>query len=140
MHAGIAVRRWIELAGELMSHMGVRVVTMTTAAAACSLLLLQLCGCVAVAAALPMKGGGGGGGEGAYLRYKDPKQPLNTRIDDLLRRMTLAEKIGQMSQIERENATADVVNKYLIGMCIYATMRVCMYVYIYVRIRASCHS
>jgi hypothetical protein len=87
-----------------------------TTAAAC-LLLLQLCGCVAIAAALPMKDGGGGGG--GYLRYKDPKQPLNTRIDDLLERMTLAEKIGQMSQIERENATADVVNKYLIGLCIY---------------------
>jgi beta-glucosidase len=81
-----------------------------TTAAAC-LLLMQLCGCVAIAAALPMKDGGGG---------KDPKQPLNTRIDDLLGRMTLAEKIGQMSQIERENATADVVNKYLIGMCTYA--------------------
>ncbi|KAG0531557.1 hypothetical protein BDA96_04G032700 [Sorghum bicolor] len=96
--------------------MGVRVVvTMTTAAAAaCCLLLLQLfVGCVAVAAALPTKGGGAGGDD--YLRYKDPKQPLNRRIDDLLRRMTLAEKIGQMSQIERENATADVVNKYLIG-------------------------
>ncbi|KAL6629776.1 hypothetical protein ACP70R_029541 [Stipagrostis hirtigluma subsp. patula] len=29
--------------------------------------------------------------------------------------MTLAEKIGQMTQIERENATADVINKYFIG-------------------------
>ncbi|XP_025818120.1 uncharacterized protein LOC112894582 [Panicum hallii] len=56
---------------------------------------------------------GGGGGE-QYL-YKDPRQPLNRRIDDLLRRMTLAEKIGQMSQIERENATADVVRDYFVG-------------------------
>ncbi|KAG2655767.1 beta-glucosidase BoGH3B-like [Panicum virgatum] len=85
---------------------GSRVAVAIAAAAAC-LLLLQLCGC---AAALPMKSGGGGG-----ARYKDPSQPLNTRIDDLLRRMTLAEKIGQMSQIERENATADVINKYFIG-------------------------
>ncbi|CAN6230205.1 unnamed protein product [Urochloa humidicola] len=75
------------------------------AAAAACLLLLQLCGCVA---ALPMKSGDG-------AKYKDPSQPLNTRIDDLLGRMTLAEKIGQMSQIERENATADVINKYFIG-------------------------
>ncbi|CAL4971610.1 unnamed protein product [Urochloa decumbens] len=73
-------------------------------AAAC-FLLLQLSGCVA---ALPMKSGDG-------AKYKDPSQPLNTRIDDLLGRMTLAEKIGQMSQIERENATADVINKYFIG-------------------------
>ncbi|CAL9044163.1 uncharacterized protein LOC135582547 [Musa acuminata AAA Group] len=54
-----------------------------------------------------------GGAE--YLKYKDPKQPLNARINDLLKRMTLAEKIGQMSQIERENATADVLKTYFIG-------------------------
>ena len=50
-----------------------------------------------------------------YVKYKDPKQPINERVDDLLSRMTLEEKIGQMSQIERENATADVINKYFIG-------------------------
>jgi hypothetical protein len=35
--------------------------------------------------------------------------------------MTLAEKIGQMTQIERENATADALAKYYIGMpdCTY---------------------
>ncbi|XP_073013600.1 uncharacterized protein [Typha latifolia] len=54
-------------------------------------------------------------GETKYMKYKDPKQPLNVRINDLLSRMTLAEKIGQMSQIERENATAEVVKKYFIG-------------------------
>ena len=32
-----------------------------------------------------------------------------------LSRMTLEEKIGQMSQIERENATADVVRGYFVG-------------------------
>ncbi|XP_019704884.1 uncharacterized protein [Elaeis guineensis] len=54
-----------------------------------------------------------GGAE--YLKYKDPKQPLNVRINDLLSRMTLAEKVGQMSQIARENATSEVINKYFIG-------------------------
>ncbi|XP_072990371.1 uncharacterized protein [Typha latifolia] len=54
-------------------------------------------------------------GEAEYLKYKDPKQPLNVRINDLVNRMTLAEKIGQMSQIERENATAGVMQKYFIG-------------------------
>jgi beta-glucosidase len=29
--------------------------------------------------------------------YPDPKQPLNRRVDDLLSRMTLEEKIGQMN-------------------------------------------
>ncbi|VAI36748.1 unnamed protein product [Triticum turgidum subsp. durum] len=50
-----------------------------------------------------------------YLKYKDPKQPLGVRIKDLLGRMTLAEKIGQMTQIERENATAEAMSKYFIG-------------------------
>ncbi|XP_038985447.1 beta-glucosidase BoGH3B-like [Phoenix dactylifera] len=50
-----------------------------------------------------------------YLKYKDPKQPLNVRINDLLSRMTLAEKIGQMSQIARENASYDVIKNYSIG-------------------------
>ncbi|XP_078165309.1 uncharacterized protein LOC144560023 [Carex rostrata] len=50
-----------------------------------------------------------------YPKYKDPKQPLNVRIKDLLSRMTLAEKIGQMSQIERSVATPDVITNYFIG-------------------------
>lgn len=50
-----------------------------------------------------------------YLKYKDPNAPLKARITDLLSRMTLAEKIGQMSQIERLNATADVLQNYFIG-------------------------
>jgi len=50
-----------------------------------------------------------------YLKYKDPKQPLNVRIKDLMKRMTLEEKIGQMTQIERVKATADVMKKYFIG-------------------------
>jgi hypothetical protein len=81
--------------------------------AASLMILWYCCACVVVVAAA----GGAGGGEHGYggAKYKDPKQPLNTRIDDLLRRMTLAEKIGQMSQIERENATADVMRKYFIG-------------------------
>lgn len=51
-----------------------------------------------------------------YMKYKDPKQPLSARIKDLLRRMTLAEKIGQMSQIERQIATPDVLQNYFIGI------------------------
>ena len=79
------------------------------AAAASLVLLIQLIsGCVSPAAA-------GGGGEQQGTKYKDPKQPLRARVDDLLRRMTLAEKIGQMSQIDQENATADVISNYFIG-------------------------
>ncbi|XP_072990344.1 uncharacterized protein [Typha latifolia] len=54
-------------------------------------------------------------GRAEYVKYKDPKLPVNARINDLLSRMTLAEKIGQMSQIERGVATADVMQKYFIG-------------------------
>ncbi|XP_028758113.1 uncharacterized protein LOC114717185 [Neltuma alba] len=53
--------------------------------------------------------------EAEYLKYRDPKQPLNIRVNDLLKRMTLEEKIGQMTQIERTNATHEVMKKYFIG-------------------------
>ncbi|PKU69655.1 Beta-xylosidase/alpha-L-arabinofuranosidase 2 [Dendrobium catenatum] len=54
-------------------------------------------------------------GKAEYLKYKDPKQPLGTRIKDLMKRMTLAEKIGQMTQVERKIATAEDMKKYFIG-------------------------
>lgn len=50
-----------------------------------------------------------------HLRYKDPKLGLNARIKDLMSRMTLEEKIGQMVQIERLNATAPILKTYSIG-------------------------
>ncbi|KAH7839072.1 hypothetical protein Vadar_034525 [Vaccinium darrowii] len=54
-------------------------------------------------------------GESEYPKYKDPKQPINRRIEDLMSRMTLAEKIGQMTQIDRANATAEIVRDSYIG-------------------------
>lgn len=48
-------------------------------------------------------------------KYKDPKQPLSVRIKDLMSRMTLEEKIGQMTQIERKVASADVMRQHFIG-------------------------
>ena len=57
-----------------------------------------------------------------YPKYKDPKQPLNVRIKDLLSCMTLAEKIGQMSQIERSVATPDVITNYFIGMNLFTKL------------------
>ncbi|KAJ9131890.1 hypothetical protein P3X46_034793 [Hevea brasiliensis] len=53
--------------------------------------------------------------EAEYVKYKDPKQPLNVRIEDLMKRMTLEEKIGQMTQIDRSVASAEVMKKYFIG-------------------------
>jgi beta-glucosidase len=43
----------------------------------------------------------------ATLPYEDASLPVAQRVDDLLSRMTLAEKIGQMTQAERANVDAD---------------------------------
>ncbi|XP_022764671.1 uncharacterized protein LOC111309915 [Durio zibethinus] len=50
-----------------------------------------------------------------YVKYKDPKQPVAVRIKDLMSRMTLAEKIGQMIQIDRTVCTEQIVRDYSIG-------------------------
>ncbi|CAM6102313.1 unnamed protein product [Calypogeia fissa] len=52
----------------------------------------------------------------AYDLYKDASQPVEARVQDLLKRMTLAEKIGQMTQIERTVAMNDsYVYRYMVG-------------------------
>lgn len=50
-----------------------------------------------------------------YITYKDPNKPLSKRIKDLMKRMTLEEKIGQMIQIDRTAATPEVMKKYYLG-------------------------
>ncbi|XP_024982227.1 uncharacterized protein LOC112518680 isoform X2 [Cynara cardunculus var. scolymus] len=47
--------------------------------------------------------------------YKNPNEPIESRIKDLLSRMTVKEKIGQMTQIERSVATPSVVKDLCIG-------------------------
>jgi beta-glucosidase len=54
-----------------------------------------------------MAGGRGGaptaaGADPSVLPYQDPSRPVDQRVADLLGRMTLAEKIGQMGQINVE--------------------------------------
>ncbi|KAL3701533.1 hypothetical protein R1sor_019555 [Riccia sorocarpa] len=51
----------------------------------------------------------------AYDLYKDPTQGVEARVQDLLKRMTLAEKIGQMTQIVRNVADYSVIKDYYIG-------------------------
>jgi beta-glucosidase len=41
------------------------------------------------------------GAAGAAAPYEDPNQPVSERVADLLSRMTLGEKVGQMTQTER---------------------------------------
>ncbi|CAN6557388.1 unnamed protein product [Malus baccata var. baccata] len=43
------------------------------------------------------------------MKYKNPKYSINDRVEDLLARMTLEEKIGQMAQVDRGNITAEVM-------------------------------
>ncbi|KAL4599337.1 hypothetical protein ACB092_11G119700 [Castanea dentata] len=49
------------------------------------------------------------------IKYKDPKQPVMVRVKDLLGRMSLEEKIGQMVQIDRSVANAEAMKTYFIG-------------------------
>src|SRR3954454_24384250 len=43
----------------------------------------------------------------ALLPYQNPRVPLRTRVEDLLKRMTLEEKIGQMTQTERGSVSSN---------------------------------
>ncbi|KAL5210510.1 hypothetical protein ABZP36_006133 [Zizania latifolia] len=54
-------------------------------------------------------------GEADYVLYKDATKPVEDRVSDLLARMTLAEKIGQMTQIERQVASPQVLKDNFIG-------------------------
>ncbi|CAH9094208.1 unnamed protein product [Cuscuta europaea] len=47
--------------------------------------------------------------------YKDQSAPIEQRVKDLLSRMTLEEKIGQMTQIERAVATPSAITNRFIG-------------------------
>ncbi|XVE79127.1 hypothetical protein DITRI_Ditri14bG0033100 [Diplodiscus trichospermus] len=50
-----------------------------------------------------------------YMIYKDPNQPINKQIKDLIQRMTLEEKIAQMVTLERAKATPEIMRDYGIG-------------------------
>uniref|UniRef100_A0A803R6V6 Glycoside hydrolase family 3 N-terminal domain-containing protein n=1 Tax=Cannabis sativa TaxID=3483 RepID=A0A803R6V6_CANSA len=47
--------------------------------------------------------------------YKNPSAPIEARVRDLLSRMTLDQKIGQMTQIERKVVTPEAIRDYAIG-------------------------
>lgn len=67
------------------------------------------------------------GKEEEYVKYKDPKQPVGARVEDLLGRMTLEEKIGQMVQIERLSATPDIMKDYKIGNALSLSLCMCVF-------------
>lgn len=47
--------------------------------------------------------------------YRDPAAAIAVRVEDVLQRMTLAEKIGQMTLIEKNSLTPDQVRELFIG-------------------------
>ncbi len=48
--------------------------------------------------------------------YKQPNQPVDSRVEDLLSRMTLEEKIGQMAMPDKNNVTKPVdIGRYGLG-------------------------
>lgn len=47
--------------------------------------------------------------------YRDAAAPVEARVADLLSRMSLAEKIGQMTQIEKNSIAPEDVGAYFIG-------------------------
>ena len=47
--------------------------------------------------------------------YKNATQAIDARIDDLLSRMTLGEKIGQMTQVEKNSISPDQLAEHSIG-------------------------
>lgn len=54
--------------------------------------------------------------------YKNPSALIEERVKDLLSRMTLEEKIGQMTQIERSVATPSVITDLSIGMPFFPSL------------------
>ena len=53
--------------------------------------------------------------------YKDPALPLDVRVEDLLSRMTLAEKAGQMLQLDARGDVEDLVCGKLAGSLLHAS-------------------
>ena len=49
------------------------------------------------------------------LPYQDPNLPIPTRVADLLGRMSLDEKIGQMTQAERASVTNAQITQFRLG-------------------------
>jgi len=47
--------------------------------------------------------------------YKDPSAAIQERLNDLIARMTLAEKIGQMTLVEKNSIAPEDISTYLIG-------------------------
>jgi beta-glucosidase len=75
------------------------------------LLAVGVAAALATPTALAAPGAGGqhgGAPDGHGVPYENPRLPVRARVADLLSRMTLAEKVGQMTQAERASVDADI--------------------------------
>ena len=57
----------------------------------------------------------------ASVRYLDPGLPAHERVEDLLGRMTLPEKVGQMLQLDAQGDLADLVSTKVVGSLLHAS-------------------
>ena len=55
------------------------------------------------------------------LPYRDPTLPVAHRLDDLLERMTLREKVGQMLQLDARGDLDEIVHTRLAGSILHAS-------------------
>jgi beta-glucosidase len=53
--------------------------------------------------------------------YRDPALPVEQRVDDLLARMTLPEKVGQMMQLDARNDVKEIVSEKLAGSILHTS-------------------
>ena len=74
-------------------------------------ILAAFVACAVSLAASPQPGPASG-----TLRYQDPRRPVAERVDDLLARMTIDEKVGQMTQPDHTYLKSpDDVARYFLG-------------------------
>src|SRR6188508_649258 len=78
-------------------------------------LLLSSCGVQAPATLVPTESPVAATATPAEPVHTDPSQPPETRVEDLLKQMTLDEKIGQMTQVEKNSIRSGDITKYFIG-------------------------
>jgi beta-glucosidase len=82
-----------------------------------SLALVAFLAILPVAACSGRKDGGKGAGAQVDKNalYKKADAPVADRVEDLLKRMTLDEKIGQMTQLEKGSARPGTVREFFLG-------------------------
>ncbi len=78
-------------------------------------LLLSACGAQTPVTAEPAEAPATATESLGEVMYTDPAQSIEERVEDLLARMTLEEKIGQMTQVEKNSIKPGDITEYLIG-------------------------